>query len=73
MDASREYQKLLERFADGPRMPARQMFEKPCIKFNSKAFVAQHKEALVFKLSGESHAQALACPGATLWDPSGAD
>jgi hypothetical protein len=71
MDASQEYQQLLEHFADGPQITAGQMFGKPCIKFNSKAFVAQHKETLVFKLSGESHAQALARPGAALWDPSG--
>ncbi len=36
-----------------------------------KAFIAQHKETIVFKLSGEAHAKAMTLEQAQLWDPSG--
>jgi hypothetical protein len=48
-----------------------QMFGKTCLKVNGKAFIAQHKEWLVFKLTGPVHAKAMAIQGACLWDPSG--
>ena len=47
------------------------MFGKACLKIHGKAFVAQHKEVVVFKLTGPQHAQAIALAGANLWDPSG--
>ncbi len=50
---------------------ASQMFGKPCAKIGGKAFLAQHLDRVVFKLSGDDHAAALALPGAALWDPSG--
>jgi hypothetical protein len=50
---------------------AGQMFGKPCAKIGGKAFVAQHLDRVVFKLSGDDHTAALALPGAMLWDPSG--
>lgn len=71
MNANQEYEQLVQRFAEAPNIAAGQMFGKPCIKVNGKAFIAQHKESIVFKLSGQSHAKALARPGAILWDPSG--
>ena len=71
MNANQEYEKLVQRLADGPDIVVGQMFGKPCIKVNGKAFIAQHKESVVFKLSGQSHAIAPARAGAMLWDPSG--
>jgi hypothetical protein len=48
-----------------------QMFGKPCFKINGKAFVCFFQDAMVFKLTGESHANALALKGSKLFDPSG--
>ena len=51
---------------------AGKFFGVRCIKVNGKVFAAFHHGALVCKLAGAPHAKALALPGATLWDPSGA-
>ncbi len=48
-----------------------QMFGKPCFKIEKKAFVCFFQNEMVFKLSGELHAEALALEGAKLFDPSG--
>jgi len=50
-----------------------QMFGMPCLKRGSKAFAGDYHGAMVFKLRGEAHAQALALRGAHLFDPSGRD
>lgn len=49
---------------------AGKLFGVRCIKANGKAFAAFHRGAMVFKLDGAPHAEALALPGAALWDPS---
>ena len=49
------------------------MFGKPCLKVNGKAFACLFKTAMAFKLEGGPHAEALALPGAQLFDPSGRD
>jgi len=47
------------------------MFGMPCLKSsNGKAFVGYFEGAMVFKLGGESHTEALALSGAKLFDPS---
>ncbi len=48
-----------------------QMFGKPCFKTGGKAFVAYFQDSMVFKLTGDAHADALALEGAQLFDPSG--
>ncbi len=48
-----------------------QMFGKPCFKINSKAFICFFQEEMVFKLSGDSHKEALALKSSKLFDPSG--
>ena len=48
-----------------------QMFGKPCFKIGGKAFTCFFQNAMVFKLTGDDHAQALALDGAVLFDPSG--
>ncbi len=47
------------------------MFGMPCLMNNGKAFAGFAKEAMVFKLTALAHAEALALPGARLFDPSG--
>jgi len=66
-----EYAKLLVRFGETAGTESGQMFGKSCLKVNGKAFLAQHKDWLVFKLSGEHHRKAMGLDGAELWDPSG--
>ncbi len=48
-----------------------QMFGKPCFKINKKAFTCFFKNAMVFKLNGEFHQEALSLEGSELFDPSG--
>lgn len=48
-----------------------QMFGKPCFKFSKKAFICFFQSAMVFKLKGDIHAEALALEGSQLFDPSG--
>ena len=48
-----------------------QMFGKPCFKVNKKAFVCFFQGEMVFKLTGDSHAEALSLDGSKLFDPSG--
>jgi hypothetical protein len=47
------------------------MFGAPCIKVKGKAFAAFSQGRMVYKLRGDAHAEALALPGAALFDPSG--
>ncbi len=71
MDAVAHYQKLVAHFSNVEGVSAGQLFGKACLKVEGKAFVAQHRETLVFKLTSPQHGEALALPGACLWDPSG--
>ncbi len=48
---------------------ASQMFGMPCLKVGGKAFAGLWKDGMVFKLSGDAHARAMAVPGAELFDP----
>ncbi|WP_343605933.1 hypothetical protein [Fluviicola sp.] len=48
-----------------------QMFGKPCFKIHGKAFMCFYEKAVVFKLSGEIHQEALSLDGTQLFDPSG--
>lgn len=71
MTAEVEYGKLVHTYVGQPEVVAGQMFGKPCIKVSGKAFVSQHKDTVIFKLTGDHHKNALAIKGAALWDPSG--
>ncbi len=74
-DAVAEYEKLVKLLTkdidDEADIKAGQMFGKLCLKVNGKAFLAQHKDAVIFKLTDPHHAKALALSSANLWDPSG--
>lgn len=47
------------------------MFGKPCIKTNGKAFACFFNECMVFKLNCDDKQSALALDEALLFDPSG--
>lgn len=47
-----------------------QLFGKPCFKANGKAFICFFENSMVFKLTGEAHAEALSLDGSELFDPS---
>lgn len=65
-----EYQKLVDHFtSEGAE--ASKMFGMPCLKIGGKAFAGTYDKALVFKLTGDTHGEALALPKAHLFDPSG--
>jgi len=48
-----------------------QLFGKSCFKINKKAFVCFFQHEMVFKLTGETHREALSLDGSQLFDPSG--
>ena len=54
-----------------PTVEASQMFGKPCLKFNGKAFCCFYDGDMVFKLTGLNHQKALALKGSKPFDPSG--
>jgi len=64
-------EKYLETGRSLPGAEESQMFGKPCFKINGKAFTCLFEEAMVFKLGGESHREALSLEGSRLFDPSG--
>ncbi len=47
-----------------------QMFGKPCLKLNGKAFAAWHQSCMIFKLTGKERDDALKLKDALMWDPS---
>lgn len=47
------------------------MFGMPCLKNNGKAFAGYYEGAMVFKLGGATHTEALALFGSRLFDPTG--
>lgn len=54
-----------------PGVTLSQMFGKPCLKKEGKAFACLFGNHMVFKVAGQTHRDALALPGACLFDPSG--
>ena len=48
-----------------------QMFGKPCFKINGKAFICFFQNEMVFKLTGDTHEEAISLDGSQLFDPSG--
>jgi hypothetical protein len=47
-----------------------QMMGMPCLKVRGKMFAGYWRDAMVFKLAGAAHAQAMELKGAHLFDPS---
>jgi hypothetical protein len=68
--ATRDFQELVELLgAEDPDVKAGQMFGMPVFMRGRKAFGGPRGDAMVFKLSGDVHAKALALKGAHLFDP----
>ena len=67
----RMYEQVAARLAEHSAVKASSMFGMPTLKLDGKALAGIHGDAMVFKLSGEGHADALRLPGAHLFDPSG--
>lgn len=70
-DIEDAYQRLIASFTTDESVTSGQMFGKPCLTIRGKAFIALHRDTIVFKLTGKAHANALALSEATRWDPSG--
>ncbi len=47
------------------------MFDKPCFKTGGKAFMSFFENAMVFKLIGAAHHEAVSLDGSQLFDPAG--
>ena len=70
--ASSSYDAVVAELTATSPATASKMFGMPCLKINGKAFAGFTSEgAMVFKLGAPAHGEALAFPGAHLFDPMG--
>jgi hypothetical protein len=68
--ATREFEDLVELLsAEDPDVRAGKMFGMPVFMRGRKAFGGPRHGGMVFKLSGDAHAKALALKGSHLFDP----
>jgi hypothetical protein len=68
--ATQEFEDLVELLAaEDPDVHAGKMFGMPVFLRGRKAFGGPRQGAMVFKLSGDAHAKALALEGSHLFDP----
>jgi hypothetical protein len=65
------YNQIADQLARQPGVRLAKMFGMPTVMVNGNSFMGYAGGEMVFKLTGASHAQALAVPGARLFDPSG--
>ena len=65
------FDEIATQLAKQPGVVRAKMFGMPSVKVNGNAFMGFRNGAMVFKLTGESHKQALAVPGARLFDAFG--
>src|SRR5438874_6684296 len=63
-----QYRNVAEALADDGAVMS-QMFGMPSLKIKGKAFAGLYEDAMVFKLTGEPHKQALTERGAKLFEP----
>ncbi len=64
-------EKIADQFSPEQEVEIGKWFGKPCLKSNKKVFVVLWGQELVFKLTGDAHAEAMEYPGAHLFDPRG--
>lgn len=70
-EAARDaYDTIADRLA-ADRAARGQMMGMPTLYIGGKAFAGLFGDAMVFKLDGDAHTDALGLPGAALFDPSG--
>jgi hypothetical protein len=67
----KEEEKLYVSIGQKLKAEQSQMFGKPCFKINGKAFISFFQDEMVFKLTGDTHKEALSLDGSQLFDPSG--
>jgi hypothetical protein len=70
-DPRAEYDAVVSELMASSPAASGTMFGMPCLKNNGKAFAGYHKGAMVFKLGGARHTEALALSGSRLFDPTG--
>ncbi len=72
LDPQAAYEAVVSEMVATSPTTSGKMFGMPCLKnSNGKAFAGYTDNAMVFKLGGKSHAEALALTGARLFDPMG--
>ncbi len=67
--AEKQYKEIAALLAESDGAVSSQMFGMPVLKIRGKAFTGLLEDALVFKLNGEAHTQAIALTGAKLFEP----
>jgi hypothetical protein len=70
-DARQRYDDVVDEITATSPATSGKMFGMPTLKSGGKAFAGLHGEAMVFKLGGKEHAEALGLAGARLFDPMG--
>ncbi len=71
LESQAAYEAVVSEMMNTSPTTSGKMFGMPCLKnSNGKAFAGYFEGTMVFKLGGSSHAEALALPGARLFDPS---
>lgn len=65
------FDKVVAELVESDHAVAAKMFGMPSASIGGKHFAGLYQDDMVFKLSGEPHAKALALKGAHLFDPSG--
>jgi hypothetical protein len=70
-DVRQLYDDVVEEIMATSPATSGKMFGMPTLKNGTKAFAGFHENAMVFKLGGQDHAEALALSGARLFDPMG--
>ncbi len=71
-DLRTEYDTIVADLCATADVTSGKAFSMPCLKHAGKVFAGFRHGAMVFKLGGAGHAEALALSGAHLFDPSGA-
>ena len=71
LDPQTAYETVVSELVATTPTTSAKMFGMPCLKnSNGKAFAGYFDGAMVFKLGGASHTEALALSGSKLFDPS---
>jgi hypothetical protein len=70
VEPQEEYEAVVSEMTATSPTTSGKMFGMPCLKNNAKAFAGFFQDAMVFKLGGASHSEALALSGARVFDPS---
>jgi TfoX/Sxy family transcriptional regulator of competence genes len=70
-DSRTRFDEIADELASAGPVSIGKLFGHPTLKADGKAFGCLFGDALALKLEGAAHAEALALPGARLFDPSG--